>query len=216
VGREPAIDVRPADLLDPELDRLRAEIGDLAVSDEDVLTYAMFSDAGRKFLEDRAAGALVPEPLLPPPGTTSRPVASEGVATEFEVTVHGETYRVDITGIGIKPDGTRRFFVSLDGMPEEVVVEPLNEFVSSQQPGHREQATGEGHVSTAMPGNILEVLVHEGDSVRAGQPLLITEAMKMQSEIQAPVSGRVTHIYVQRGDRVTPGELLIEIEPAEV
>jgi pyruvate carboxylase subunit B len=64
-----------------------------------------------------------------------------------------------------------------------------------------------------MPGNIVEVLVNEGDVVRAGQLLLITEAMKMQSDIQAPIAGTVRHIYVQKGDRVTPGEVLLDIQP---
>jgi pyruvate carboxylase subunit B len=216
IGSEPVIDVRPADLLDPEIVKLRAEIADVARSDEDVLTYAMFRDIGRKFLEDRNAGRLEPEPLLPiPDGAAVRPAAPEGVPTEFVVDVHGESYRVDITGIGVKADGKRRFYISLDGMPEEVVVEPLNEFVTSTATGTRPgPATMEHHVTTAMPGNILDVLVREGDVVRAGQPVLITEAMKMQNEIQAPVSGTVKHIYVQKGDRVNPGEILIEIDPA--
>src|SRR5690606_1692213 len=63
IGDEEVIDVRPADLLQPEMDRLRGEIGNLAKSEEDVLTYAMFPDIGRKFLEERAAGTLQPEVL---------------------------------------------------------------------------------------------------------------------------------------------------------
>src|SRR5690606_17677222 len=65
IGHEEVIVCRPADLLKPEMDRLRAEIGGLATSEEDVLTFAMFPDIGRKFLEERAAGTLTPEPLLP-------------------------------------------------------------------------------------------------------------------------------------------------------
>ena len=95
-------------------------------------------------------------------------------------------------------------------MPEEVVVEPLNEFVP-QQTAQRKQATSEGHVTTAMPGVIVDILVTEGEVVRAGQPVLITEAMKMQSEVQAPIAGRVAHIYAGKGDRVNPGEILVEI-----
>jgi pyruvate carboxylase subunit B len=63
-----------------------------------------------------------------------------------------------------------------------------------------------------MPGNIVDVLVAEGDQVSAGQPVLITEAMKMETEIQAPIAGTVTGVHVVKGDRVTPGEVLIEIE----
>ena len=71
IGNEEVIDVRPADLLKPEMAKLREEIGTLAKSEEDVLTYAMFPDIGRKFLEERAAGTLKPEALLPLPQALS-------------------------------------------------------------------------------------------------------------------------------------------------
>ena len=57
---------RPADLLADELDKLRGEIEGLAKSDEDVLTYAMFPEIGKTWLQERAAGSLKPEQLLPP------------------------------------------------------------------------------------------------------------------------------------------------------
>ncbi len=210
IGNEELIEVRPADLLKPELERLRAEIGPLATSEEDVLTYAMFPDIGRKFLEERQAGTLQPEVLLPIPDASGQPVGGQGVPTEFVVDVHGESYRVDITGVSVKGEGKRHFYLAIDGMPEEVVFEPLNSYVGGGE-GQRRQASAPGDVSTNMPGNIVDVLVSEGDSVKAGQPLLVTEAMKMETEVQAPLSGVVKAVYVARGDRVNPGEVLIEI-----
>ena len=213
IGGEELIEVRPADLIKPELDKLRREIGALAKSEEDVLTYAMFPDIGRKFLEERDAGTLVPETLLPiPDGSTATAAGGQGVPTEFVIDVHGETYRVDITGVGVKGEGKRHFFLSIDGMPEEVVFEPLNNFVGGGSGGQRKQASAPGDVSTSMPGNIVDVLVKEGDAVKAGQAVLITEAMKMETEIQAPIAGTVKAVHVTKGDRVTPGDLLIEIE----
>ncbi|MND60546.1 2-oxoglutarate carboxylase large subunit [compost metagenome] len=211
IGNEEVIDVRPADLLKPELDKLRADIGSLAKSEEDVLTFAMFPDIGRKFLEERAAGALKPEELLPiPTGNGVAAAGGEGVPTEFVVDVHGESYRVDITGVGVKTDGKRHFYLSIDGMPEEVVFEPLNEFVAGSG-SKRKAASSPGDVSTTMPGNIVDVLVKEGDQVKAGQAVLITEAMKMETEVQAPIAGTVKAIHVAKGDRVNPSEVLIEI-----
>ncbi|MBB3062919.1 pyruvate carboxylase subunit B [Microbulbifer rhizosphaerae] len=210
VGSEEVIDVRPADLLPPELDKLRAEIGELAKCEEDLLTYAMFPDLGKSFLEQRAAGTLEPEPLLPPEGIQLK-TADGGTPTEFVIDVHGESYQVAITGVGVKGTGKRHFFLTLDGMPEEVVFEPLNEYRAEGGSG-RKQATKAGHVTTGMPGNIVEVLVKEGDHIAAGQPVLITEAMKMEAEVQATIDGVVTAIHVAKGDRVTPGEVLIEIE----
>ncbi|WP_043309701.1 sodium-extruding oxaloacetate decarboxylase subunit alpha [Pseudomonas sp. ML96] len=212
IGSEEVIDVRPADVLKPEMAKLREDIGSLAKSEEDVLTFAMFPDIGRKFLEERAAGTLTPEVLLPIPeaGGVAAP-GGEGVPTEFVVDVHGESYRVDITGVGVKGDGKRHFYLSIDGMPEEVVFEPLNDFVAGGAGGKRKHASAPGDVSTTMPGNIVDVLVKEGDTVKAGQAVLITEAMKMETEVQAPIAGTVKAIHVAKGDRVNPGEVLVEI-----
>ncbi|MDR7024082.1 sodium-extruding oxaloacetate decarboxylase subunit alpha [Pseudomonas peli] len=212
IGSEEVIEVRPADLIKPEMAKLREEIGSLAKSEEDVLTYAMFPDIGRKFLEDRAAGILTPEVLLPIPEAGGvAPAGGEGVPTEFVVDVHGESYRVDITGVGVKSDGKRHFYLSIDGMPEEVVFEPLNDFVAGSS-GKRKQASAPGDVSTSMPGNIVDVLVKVGDTVKAGQAVLISEAMKMETEVQAPIAGTVTAVHVAKGDRVNPGDVLVEIE----
>ena len=210
IGDEQIIEVRPAYLIKPEKERLRNEIGELATSEEDVLTYAMFQDIGRKFLEERQANALQPEELLPIPDGSA--AGNNGVATEFMVDVHGESYRIDITGVGVQSDGSRHFYLSIDGMPEEVVLEELNSFVGGAGGKTRGRASGPGHVTTSMPGNVVEVLVAEGDRVKAGQAVLVSEAMKMESEIQAAINGTVKAVHVAKGDRVNPGEILIEIE----
>ncbi len=210
VGSEDTVEVRPADLIMPELTRLREEIGAVAASEEDVLTYAMFPDIGRLYLEERSAGTLVPEALVP--FGNSQIVNEDGsIPTEFVIDVHGESYRVAITGVGVKGTGKRHFFLTLDGVPEDVVFEPLNQYRAENRSG-RKVASQEGHVTTGMPGNIVAVLVEVGQHIKAGQPVLVTEAMKMEAEIQATIDGIVTGIFVAKGDRVTPGEVLIEIE----
>lgn len=211
IGSEEVIECRPADLLAPELDKLRKDIGELAKSEEDVLTFAMFPDIGRKFLEEREAGTLQPEVLLPIPDGKAAAASVEGTPTEFVIDVHGETYRVDITGVGVKGEGKRHFYLSIDGMPEEVVFEPLNAFVGGGG-SQRKQASAPGDVSTTMPGNVVDVLVAVGDVVKAGQTVLVSEAMKMETEIQAPIAGTVKAVHVAKGYRVNPGEVLIEIE----
>jgi pyruvate carboxylase subunit B len=57
------------------------------------------------------------------------------------------------------------------------------------------------------------VLVREGDIVKAGQAVLVTEAMKMETEIQAPIAGKVTGVFAQKGESVNPNEVLVEITP---
>jgi len=64
-----------------------------------------------------------------------------------------------------------------------------------------------------MPGAIVDVLVKPGQKVKAGDPVLVIEAMKMENEVQASLSGTVIAVYASKGDTVTPDEALIEIQP---
>ncbi|MCK7542813.1 sodium-extruding oxaloacetate decarboxylase subunit alpha [Marinobacter bryozoorum] len=210
IGNESVNDGRPADLLSPELNKLRADIGNLATCEEDVLTYAMFPDLGREFLQQRRDGTLQPEELQPVENK-GRDRMGAAVATEFRIDVHGETYEVAVTGVGASGPGKRKLYLSLDGMPQEVVFESLNEYDASGGGSGRKKATDPGHVTTTMPGNVVDVLVSEGDTVSAGQAVLITEAMKMESEIHTSVDGTVQAVHITKGDRITPGEVLIEI-----
>jgi len=226
VGNESVNTDRPADNLKPEMEKLKKEAGDLAEADEDVLTLAMFTDIGKDFLEQRKAGTLAPEVLEPP---LEDNVAVCGTApTEFNVTMHGEAYNIKITGSGHRFQAQRPFYLTVDGVPEEILVETLSEVATepvgggisrgaqaqhaSDSGSKRPRATNPGHVTTSMPGIIVEVLVAVGDSVSAGDPVFITEAMKMETEVQAPVGGTVKAIHIKKGDTVNPDETLIEIE----
>jgi pyruvate carboxylase subunit B len=226
IGSADVITSRPADLLEPELDKLRNEIESLAKSEEDVLTYAMFPDLARTFFQERAAGTLKPEPLL-----TKEAMQAGGqryAPNEFKITLHGETYHIHLTGSGQSGENQRPFYVSVDGVNEEVFVETLSEVEvggsgngSSRAKKTSKEASSskrprpahQGHVTTAMPGAIVEVMVEIGKKVKAGDPVLVIEAMKMENEVQAPVTGTVIGVFVAKGDTVTPDESLIEIQP---
>lgn len=221
VGSEELVECRPADLLQPELDRLHREIISLAQCEEDVLSFAMFPEVGRKFLEEREAGMLRPEPLEPIPNSADNSTAGIAAPTEFNINLHGESYNIKVTGAGHRGEAQRHFYFTVDGVPEEVLIETLSEVVldggaegavKDSIAGKRPQPSAEGHVTTSMPGNIVEVLVSEGDKVEVGQPILVTEAMKMETEVQSPIAGLVKKIYVQNGDAVSPDETLVEIE----
>jgi len=218
IGNEDVIECRPADLLENEMKQLTQEIGELAKTSEDVLIYAMFPDVGEEFLQQRKDNALVPEALETPQTTNA---AGNPAPVEFNVTMHGESYHIKVTGTGHKNLETRPFYVSVDGMPEEILVETLDEILpqtaDANVSGHlknskRPRATKPGDVTTSMPGTIVEVLVAEGDDVNAGDAVLVTEAMKMETEIQAPIAGKVISIHVSKGDSVNPDEALIELE----
>jgi pyruvate carboxylase subunit B len=221
IGSEEVITCRPADLLEPEMDRLRQEIGELAKSEEDVLTYAMFPEIGRTFLEERAAGTLKPEELAPISSGNGGGAGLQLAPTDFNVTMHGETYHIRVTGTGHQDQEERPYYLTIDGVPEEVLVENLTEMVpttggmvdtkKASKGSKRPRATKEGDVTTSMPGTVVDVLVKEGDTVNAGDPVLIIEAMKMENEVQAPVGGTVDQVNVKKGDSVNPDEALMEI-----
>jgi len=220
IGKEEVIDCRPADLLKPEFDNLRQEIGELALNDEDVLSYAMFPEVGRTFLEQRLNHTLVPEPLE----IESRAAdAVKKAPTEFNVALHGESYHVKVTGTGPKNQTLRHFYFMVDGVPEDIVVETLDEIVleggtqgavKSAISRKRPKPSTEGDVVVGMPCNILDVLVKVGQQVTAGQAVLITEAMKMETEVTAPISGTVKAVHVVKGEPANPDEVLIEITPS--
>ncbi|MBU2955023.1 sodium-extruding oxaloacetate decarboxylase subunit alpha [Marinobacter sp. F3R08] len=210
VGKEELVDERPANLIPRELDELRKQVGELATCEEDVLTYAMFPDQARAYLEQRRDGTLQPEPLEPIPTGQS----AGSVATRFKISVHGESYDIHVTGANPSGENERRFYMTVDGVPEEIHLASLGEDGEggSRSSGGRAIASREGHVTTSMPGNIVDVLVREGDEVQAGDPVLIIEAMKMETEVKATIAGTVTGVFIAKGDRVAPGEVLVEVD----
>mgnify|MGYP005814503793 CR=1 FL=1 len=226
VGDGEIVTCRPADLLEDEMLRLKADSETFAKSEEDVLTYAMFPELARTFLQERNAGSLKPEPLL-----TKEAIAhtSERYApNEFKLTLHGETFHIKLTGSGHAGEAQRPFYVSVDGISEEVMIETLNEVevsgggkssgkkktATQESASGRPRPTHQGCVVTAMPGTIVDVKARIGDRVEAGDAVLVIEAMKMENEIQAPIGGIVIGLHVRKGDSVAPDETLIELQPS--
>jgi pyruvate carboxylase subunit B len=229
VNMSEAITCRPADLLEPEMAKLQVETERIAQSEEDVLTYAMFPDIGQTFLQERNAGSLKPEVLHTKEALQT--AAARYAPNEFNVTLHGETFHIKLTGSGHAGEEKRPFYVSVDGIAEEVIVETLDEIevsgsgsasngsksnskkkVSITSSG-RPRPHHAGCVTTAMPGTIVAVKAKVGDKVKAGDGVLVIEAMKMENEIQASTTGTVVAVHVTKGDSVTPDESLLEIQP---
>jgi pyruvate carboxylase subunit B len=229
VGDAEVISCRPADLLADEMEKLRQESEAWAKNEEDILTYAMFPDMAKTFLQERNAGSLKPEALLTKEAVSTND--TRYAPNEFKITLHGETFHIKLTGSGHSGEEQRPFYVSVDGITEEVLVETLNEVEvddlksngsnkkksasTATTSSGRPRPSHAGCVTTAMPGSIVEVKVKAGDTVQAGDAVLVIEAMKMENEIQAPKSGIIVAVHVKKGDTVTPDETLLEIQPDE-
>ena len=218
---------RPADNLDPELEAAAKELSQHDVSEEDVLSYTLFPSVALQFIHERASGQLRPEPLEPMrEGKGDRGQQGLHLAPiEFNVTLHGESYHVRISGSGRTVDGKKPYYIKVDDKLEEIYLEPLQEVLASgpETPvstdtatdatkGERPKPSGPGDVTTPMPGRVVKVLVAEGAKVNAEDPVIVIEAMKMENRVAAPIEGTVKAIYVNEGDVVNCDETLIRLE----
>ena len=127
-----------------------------------------------------------------------------------KVTVDGEEFEVDVERNGdswIVRVGGRKFSIGVDGgVPSGVARR-------STSRGRRRNRSGT--ISSSIPGKVVSLHVAVGDRVDDGEVLLVLEAMKMQNEIQAPISGTVTEVNCESGDSVEANVPLVIIEPLE-
>ncbi len=210
---EEAITCRPADLLDNELDALTKELKDKATDEDirladdvvdDVLTYALFPQIGLKFLKNRDN----PDAFEPVPGeepeekTESKEQAAPkvtGDVEQYEVEVEGKRYNVKVGPTG-----------QLDSVKSSSSTESPQ---SSQEPSQDSSGgSGEGEtIKAPLAGNIFKVVAKEGAAIKAGDVVLVMEAMKMETDIKAPKDGTVQSLHVKEGDAVTVGDALVTV-----
>lgn len=223
---EPIYDRRPADLLEPELEKAREEAREAgARSEEDVLSYVLFPVVAKEFFEwrERAERGEVPPVSLEESHELTSP---ERAPVEFNITVHGEQYHVQIAGRGEETAGGKTFFIRLDGRLEEVVLQPIREVdvsgsgyelsegapVKPKRPRPRDV----GDITSPISGKVVSVKVGVGQEIKEGDVLLVVEAMKMENEIHSPVDGVVEEILVQTGENVDPDEVLVRVKPKKI
>jgi pyruvate carboxylase subunit B len=221
---EQPITARPADILSPEMEMAKNEIGDKAASEEDVLSYALFPQLFLNYLEQKEKGLPperieVLEKVKKPLEQIIEPVPHLA-PSEFIISVHGESYNIKVAGAGHKTEAKRPYFLYVDDHMVEVLVEPLAEVLPSEfgkveakatKRSTRPQAVEIGDITTGMPGRIVKILVKKGDTVKAGDTIMVIEAMKMENEIHSTIDGKVTEIFVSIGDAVNPDEVLAQI-----
>ena len=236
LGNEEIVTVRPADLIEPELSKEYKDIKGFKTNKEDLLSYVLFPNIALEFFKARKEGTLPDYSKPTDKESVLRPVQEQNIPqesaaalekdgglapSEFIVTVHGESYKIKIAGVGHKSDQKRPFFLNIDGALEEVVIESLTEIVPSAggeivgesiARSKRPSPKRDGDVYAPMPGRITKVIVKEGSPVKAGDTVLIVEAMKMENEIHTPIDGVVKEIYIKEGDSVNPDETLIYVE----
>lgn len=204
-GQQP-ITCRPADLLEPEVDKLTAELKRIAgdkgiqLADaviDDVLTYALFPQVGLKFLENRNnpdAFESVPTAEEAKPAAASpaaAPAATPGGAAAYRVVVNGTAYNVEVGPGGAVTSATAE---------APVAAAPA-----------AAPATGGEPVPAPLAGTIVKVHVREGQAITSGDLVLVMEAMKMETEVRSPRGGTVTTVNIKEGDAVQVGDALFSL-----
>jgi oxaloacetate decarboxylase alpha subunit len=203
-GNNP-VTCRPADLIAPELEKLRGELEQSAgekgiqLADgereiDDVLTYALFPQVGLKFLENRGN----PDAFEPAPTSDGQDIVKNEAGDEvYTVTVEDKAYVVSVRNGGeiasICPEGGIT--------PEEV----------SEAAVAKKTVTGGEPVKAPLAGNIYKLQVTNGQAVAKGDVVIILEAMKMETEIRSSQAGVISDILVREGDAVAVGDVLLMI-----
>jgi oxaloacetate decarboxylase alpha subunit len=213
---EAAITCRPADLLEPEIEKLSNELRAhtkekklTLIKDpeagiiDDVLTYALFPQIGLQFIENRNnPDAFEPVPTAADSGSE---VAKSGASQDgaYNISVNGKTYRAQVSS-----DPTEGVQVSIDNIN---YVANINDDNSSDEDSVGAiNATGEP-IKSPLSGNIFQVLVQPQSAVKEGQVLIILEAMKMETEIKSPRDGVVSTVSVKQGDTVSVDDILLTL-----
>jgi oxaloacetate decarboxylase alpha subunit len=200
-GKEP-ITCRPADMLEPELEKLTTELrrqaqekgirltsGDNEI--DDVLTYALFPQIGLKFLENRGnPDAFEPAPTLEDAQTMAAPKKSGPEV--YTITVNGQNYVVQVAEGG-----------DISAISKAPAAAPAAAPVPVDDEGE--------DVPAPLAGNIWKVEVSVGQAIQEGDVLVILEAMKMETEVRAARAGTVVAVDVKEGDAVQVGDSLLSL-----
>ncbi|CAK4507169.1 unnamed protein product [Aphanomyces euteiches] len=178
------------------------------ISELDVLSHAMYPDVFKNFMEFKDKyGSLH---FL----DTRTFLTGLAVDKEIELEIeHGKTVFIRLIAIGgvSKKDGTRDVIFELNGRQRVIKISDDQASVGKVEK-LKASPNVPGSVGAPMPGVIVEVKVQKGQQVKAGEPLCVLSAMKMETAVSAPVSGKVKEIHVIVGESMKAGELLIEID----
>ena len=173
-----------------------------------LLSYLLYPEVYLKFNAFRQAYSDVS--VLPTRSFFYGLKPGEEITVDIE---HGKTIIVKFLTISdAHPDGTRTLFFELNGQPREVNVRDRSlRVVERSHP--KAETENPGHVGAPTAGLISSIAVQPNHSVERGAKLLTLEAMKMQSNIYAPISGKIAKLLVAPGQHVEAKDLLVVIAP---
>lgn len=206
-----AITVRPGELLEPiNFEQLKSELEEKfvrTITNKDVLAYALYPKVFEEFM--KASQSFGDISVLDTPTFLYGLKLGEEIEVEIE---KGKTLIIKLVSIGEpQHDGTRVIYFEFNGQSRELVIQDMTVEVDGSI-AVKADPSNPNQIGATMPGTVLKVVVSKGSPVKRGDHLLITEAMKMETTVQAPKDGVVKEVYAQAGDAISTGDLLIELE----
>lgn len=206
-----AITVRPGELLEPiDFEQLKEELFhklSRPVSSHEVLAYALYPKVFEEYSD--MVNKFGDVSVLDTPTFLYGMRLGEEIEVEIE---KGKTLIIKMVSISqAQPDGNRVIYYELNGQPREVIIQDTTVESTGAQV-IKADLSNPNHIGATMPGTVLKVVVSSGSRVKRGEHLLITEAMKMETTVQAPYNGIVKEIHVVAGSGIATGDLLIEME----
>ncbi|WP_437187237.1 pyruvate carboxylase [Planctomicrobium sp. SH668] len=202
---------RPGETLPPiDFDAIAASLEPLLKrkpTKREVLSAVMYPGVFKDYVKHRQDYGDTS--VLPTPAFFFGMQAGEEFGAEIEP---GKTLFIKFLTTGSPhPDGTRSVFFELNGQPRDVTIDDRS-VESKVQKNIQADATNPTHLPASMPGMVVSVVVAQGDKVTKGQKLLVVEAMKMQTTINADRDGTIGQLLVKAGTQVANGDLLLTIE----
>ena len=147
--------------------------------------------------------------VLPTPAFFFGMQAGEEFAADIEP---GKTLFIKYLTTGSPhPDGTRTVFFELNGQPRDVTIDDRS-VESTVEKNIKADPQNPSHIAASMPGMVVSVAVQAGDKIKKGQKLLVVEAMKMQTTLNADRDGTIGQLLMKAGTQVSTGDLLLTIE----
>jgi pyruvate carboxylase len=210
-GEEP-LTVRPGEKLKPvdfeEIKKQFKESHDLSLTEQDAIAYALYPKVFSEFVQTAESYGDIS--VLDTPTFFYGMRLGEEIEVEIE---KGKTLIVKLVSIGEpNPNATRVIYFELNGQPREVVIKDES-IKSSVQEKMKADRSNPNHIAASMPGTVIKVLVEKGQKISQGEHLMINEAMKMETTVQAPFSAVIDEIHVTNGEPIQTGDLLIVLKP---
>ena len=192
---------------DQATEEIKEWISERAIQDKVLLSYALYPKVYKDYLRFYEEYNKIE--VIETPTFFYGLNLNERIMVEIET---GKTLLIELTSVGpLREGGLRTVYFDLNGLPHEVEIQDRN-VEGTVMVRQKAERTDPKHIGAQMPGSVVKVLVKPGDKVKQNDTLIVTEAMKMESTIQASMDGVIKAVHVVEKEQVKGDDLLIEFE----